>query len=252
MEGDNNKLVPIKWKNQIVMTTNTLAECFEVHNETIKRNFNRHKEHFIEGKHYYYLEGEELKEFKNIVSICCHVCINAPRLYLWTERGVARHAKILTNDIAWDIYEKLEDTYFKVQEMKQQVLPSYMIEDPIKRAEQWIDEQKQLQQLQEQNEILTPKAEFYDEVVDSKDLLNMKAVADLLNIKGLGRNNLYKFLRERNILNKRNEPYRDFINKGYFEVKESKYLVDDEIKVTTTTYVTQKGVDYIRKLVKNN
>lgn len=57
-----------------------------------------------------------------------------------------------------------------------------------------------------------------------------------------------KFLRDRGILNRKNEPYRKYIEQGLFEIKESKYIADDEVKITTTTYVTQKGLDYIRKL----
>ena len=41
----------------------------------------------------------------------------------------------------------------------------------------------------------------------------MKEVADILNVKGYGRNNLFKFLREQGILNRKNEPYRIFIDK---------------------------------------
>lgn len=33
-------------------------------------------------------------------------------LILWTERGAARHAKMLETDQAWDVFEKLEDCYF--------------------------------------------------------------------------------------------------------------------------------------------
>ena len=31
---------------------------------------------------------------------------------LWTERGAARHAKMLETDKAWDVFEQLEDSYF--------------------------------------------------------------------------------------------------------------------------------------------
>ena len=79
----------------------------------------------------------------------------------------------------------------------------------------------------------------------------MKEVADILNVKGYGRNNLFKFLREQGILNRKNEPYRIFIDKGLFEIKESKYIVDNEVRIKPTTYVTQKGLDYIRKMLKN-
>lgn len=43
----------------------------------------------------------------------------APKLILWTDKGAARHAKILDTDEAWEVYEELEDTYFKVKENKQ-------------------------------------------------------------------------------------------------------------------------------------
>ncbi len=33
-------------------------------------------------------------------------------LILWTERGAARHAKMLETDKAWEVFEKLEDNYF--------------------------------------------------------------------------------------------------------------------------------------------
>lgn len=96
-----------------------------------------------------------------------------------------------------------------------------------------------------------PKVEFYDEIVDSTTVIGMKEVADILNVKGYGRNNLFKFLRENGILNRKNEPYRKYIDQGLFEIKESKYIVDNEVRIKTTTYVTQKGLDYIRKILKN-
>ena len=55
---------------------------------------------------------------------------------------------------------------------------------------------------------------IYD-VNDFKDavaLAMLKEVADILNIKGYGRNNLFKFLREQGILNRKNEPYRSRIH----------------------------------------
>ncbi len=33
-------------------------------------------------------------------------------LYLWTDRGASRHAKMLETDQAWDWFEALEDNYF--------------------------------------------------------------------------------------------------------------------------------------------
>ena len=120
-----------------------------------------------------------------------------------------------------------------------------------------LKEEKELnRRLQEENEEKNkliekqkPKAEFYDEIIDSTTVIGMKEVADILNVKGYGRNNLFKFLREKGILNRKNEPYRKYIEQGLFEIKESKYIVDNEVKIKPTTYVTQKGLDYIRKIL---
>ena len=35
-------------------------------------------------------------------------------LYLWTKRGCARHAKILTTEKAWQVFEEFEDAYVRV------------------------------------------------------------------------------------------------------------------------------------------
>ena len=38
----------------------------------------------------------------------------ARNLTLWLERGAARHAKMLNTDQAWDVFEMLEETFFRV------------------------------------------------------------------------------------------------------------------------------------------
>lgn len=45
-------------------------------------------------------------------------------LTLWTERGAARHAKMLDTDQAWEVFEKLEDCYFTKKPAEQLVLPN--------------------------------------------------------------------------------------------------------------------------------
>lgn len=108
------ELIPIDFKNQRIMTTKILAEQFGTKEENIKTNFNRNKERFIKGKHYFLLEGEELKKFKSEVTES-DVAKNVNKLYLWTDRGAARHAKILDTDEAWEVYEDLEENYFRPQ-----------------------------------------------------------------------------------------------------------------------------------------
>ena len=98
---------------------------------------------------------------------------------------------------------------------------------------------------------LKPKADFYDTVANSDSLLSMADVAKVLD-KGIGRNRLFKLLRSRGILQSNNVPYQRFVDAGYFKVVESSYMAGDNAIVSTVTYVKQKGVDYIRKLLEEN
>ena len=130
--------------------------------------------------------------------------------------------------------------------------PDLLIQIATKLKEERELNRRLQEENEEKNKLIEkqkPKAEFYDEIIDSTTVIGMKEVADILKVKGYGRNNLFKFLREKGILNRKNEPYRKYIEQGLFEIKESKYIVDNEVKIKPTTYVTQKGLDYIRKIL---
>ena len=58
-----------------------------------------------------------MREFKNLVTDSYPVDKRTPQLYLWTERGANRHCKILDTDKAWEQFDNLEETYFKVKEI---------------------------------------------------------------------------------------------------------------------------------------
>lgn len=135
------------------------------------------------------------------------------------------------------------------KKLKEITTPSYMIQDPIARAEAWIKEQKE-----HNKEIaeLKPKADFYDDVAGSKDSIEMGHVAKVLNIKGYGRNKLFQFLREHKVLDRSNIPYQQYVDRGYFRVLEQKYTTPKgETKINIKTLVFQKGIDFIRKLIKD-
>jgi len=92
-------------------------------------------------------------------------------------------------------------------------------------------------------EILTPKAEFYDRVTESNDTFGMGAVAKILNIKGFGRNNLIKYLKDEKIIMKSNEPYQKYLH--YFKAVE----VETSVGLKLKPVAFQKGVDFILKRI---
>lgn len=108
-------------ENQRVMTTAVLAEEYETTTEIITKNFNRNKERYIIGKHYYCLEGEQLRDFRATGQID-FLPMNVAKLYLWTQKGALLHAKSLGTDRAWEVYDELVESYFRKQP-KQTVIP---------------------------------------------------------------------------------------------------------------------------------
>lgn len=106
----------IEYKGYKVITTAMLAEAYETDTNSIRQNFKRNKDKFVEGKHYFYLQGDELKDFKKVVTDSHILNAMVTRLYLWTERGANHHCKILDTDKAWEQFENLEETYFRVKE----------------------------------------------------------------------------------------------------------------------------------------
>ena len=112
------------YKDQPVLTTELLAKAFGVGQNNIQQNYKRNQERFEEGKHFFKVQGEELRAFSGVTdlkSVAKRVRINevdsqiSPKtrtLILWTQRGAARHAKLISTDQAWEVFELLEDSYF--------------------------------------------------------------------------------------------------------------------------------------------
>ncbi|EDE8445013.1 ORF6N domain-containing protein [Salmonella enterica subsp. enterica serovar Pomona] len=95
-----------------VITTELLAILYGTDPHSITKNHRSNADRFVAGKHFFKLEGADLKAFKNKVTDSDLVASRAKHLILWTERGAARHAKMLETDQAWEVFEKLEDCYF--------------------------------------------------------------------------------------------------------------------------------------------
>lgn len=146
-----SSLIPIEYQNQRVLTTQQLAEVYEADPIKINQNFNNNRDRYIPGKHYYVLEGENLRAFKNSLENFEVVGEKANRLYLWTEKGAWLHAKSLNTDKAWGAYEKLVDTYYDI---KQAVLDMSKLSPELQMFRQIFksvaQQELRMQQLEEQ------------------------------------------------------------------------------------------------------
>lgn len=113
---NDKKVVAVEWNGERVITTAQLAEVYGTDAKNVQVNFNRNKERFESGKHYIFLQGDELKEYKRLLTESKHPLASeikyAPQLYLWTRRGASRHCKILDTEKAWEQFDCLEENYF--------------------------------------------------------------------------------------------------------------------------------------------
>ena len=110
-----NELTVLEHNSIRVMTTEQLAEAYGCVPKQIQQNFSNNRARFIAGKHFFVLEGQDLQTFRlQVENIELQISPKTRHLYLWTERGAARHSKMLGTERAWDVFEQLEDSYFKV------------------------------------------------------------------------------------------------------------------------------------------
>lgn len=108
----------ITHKDRPVCTTQQLAQFYGCTEKNIGDNYANNRDRFEEGKHFVFLEGEALKHFKQGIpdQIGDPLKFTA-RLMLWTELGSARHAKMLTTEKAWEVFEEMEGAYFRAKEV---------------------------------------------------------------------------------------------------------------------------------------
>ncbi|EIG8705053.1 phage antirepressor KilAC domain-containing protein [Escherichia coli] len=253
VQNQSDEIPVLEWQGVRVVTTETLARGYGVDEANIRNNLSRNLDRFEEGKHYFLLTALKLREFKNRVTGSYSVGKNARSLTLWTERGAARMSKIVDTNEAWAFFEKLEDSYFRQKEQQPVAIPQTLPEALRLAAE--LAEQKQLleqkaHQLNQQLVAAAPKVDFADRVSVAKGIL----IGNFAKVVGLKQNALFAWLRENGILiasgGRKNVPFQQYINAGYFTVKEVVLDDEDGYQIRLTPQLTGKGQQWLtRKLL---
>ena len=155
------------------------------------------------------------------------------------------------------VFSEEEATIIKMEIQKHHNLQSRQIDTVTTAAEEdqmiaqaLIILQRRIQDANKEIARLKPAAEFAYQICSSKDAIDIGNCAKVLN-RNIGRNNLFEFLRNRDVLQQDNIPYQKYIDSGYFRVIETKYTIPSgETKISLKTLVLQKGVAYINKLLR--
>lgn len=250
-----NELQIIEHDSQRVLLTQQLAESYGTDSRIISNNFARNKERYQEGKHYFLLQGEVLKDFKTNHQFDDSLK-RVNQLYLWTERGAFLHAKSLNTDKAWEVYDSLVEHYFNSKEEKQRLLPTNYKEALLQLVAQVeanekleLENKMKVQQLNE----LKPKADYYDQILQSKSLVLISQIA---KDYGYGAPTMNKKLHELGVQYKRGGQwllYSKYQNKGYTHSRTINITRSDgRSDVRMQTEWTQKGRLFLYELLKKN
>lgn len=257
------EVVVLEWKGQRVMTTEQLAEIYETSIDNVKVNFNRNHDKFKEDLHYCLLKGQELREFKNLVTDSYLVDKHTPQLYLWTRRGASRHCKILDTEKAWEQFDALEENYYNPKKLSGENAIDQILENPdfgIKLLTAYKEEKEKTKALQievkekeKQIDQMQPKANYYDLILHCKDLIATTIIAKDYGMTAQAFN---KLLHNLKIQYKQDGVwvlYRNYQDQGYTGTKTYNYSDREAIQhAQPHTYWTQKGRVFLYGILKEN
>lgn len=162
--------------------------------------------------------------------------ISENQLYAFLIEAHTQKSKEFQKWVTNEILPAIEKTGAYIEPGRETEMVSYYFSSLSSKTQgiivnELIEKNKELQQ-------------FYNDLLNTKGLYSMNVVAKELKI---GRNTLFAYLRSKSIVfyqNNSNVPYQKFMDQELFRVIES--LCADG-KYRPTTYVTKKGLDYIRK-----
>lgn len=203
-----------------------------------------------------FMEGSDYQILR-----CSAVNVGRPKMeYLLTvkclEFFIARRVRRVFN-----VYREF---FHKTIDLIENNLPSYQIEDRIKRAERWIEEEKERLYLAQENEKLEKEkdkaikesnyhkmsSQILDVIANTGESILVRKFAKMINDKvgvKMSQNTLYQFLREHGFVNQDKEPYQKWVDQGLFVVKWK--FIKQVGKYKTTTFVTPLGQEYLSKYI---
>ena len=127
-----------------------------------------------------------------------------------------------------------------LEKAKEPSIPTNFAEALLLAANQQFKIIEQAKQLEEAKE----KVEIWDKRCANDKTFSMGEAAKQL---GYGRNSLFGFLRFCDVLDNKNVPKQTYIDRGYFEVKQTTVQRTNGLENHLVTRVTNKGIQFIDK-----
>lgn len=241
--------------NTEIMTTEQVANWFEVSEDVIRKNLERNKEE-LTSNGVKTLRGEELRDIKS----CSGLKTRAGAVTVFSKRALLNIAMLLRDSkIAFEVRQALLDQQEVISDeqktygidMKQQLQLAVInakdeMELLIAMRELQNYNERHVAQLNAQIEELKPKGDYYDNLVDKNVLLNFRDTAKELKVKqkqfiDLLLNKKFVYRDKKDKL----KPYNEYVPE-LFELKE---FVKGNVG-GSQTLITPKGREKFRLLIE--
>lgn len=135
----------------------------------------------------------------------------------------------------WQQLEAVNQPQFQIPE----TLP-----DALRLAAQLAEEKQQaIETIKEKDKLIVAVADLNIRAGD----VSVSEFSKNLAIKGLGQNNLYKWLKGRGFLQQNNQPYQQYVARGYFVMKPYEEKIKGEVRYKTM--ITPRGTAWLSKML---
>lgn len=105
---ENTEMKIREYGGQRVVTFKDIDTVHQRPSGTARKTFNRNKKHFEVGKHYFVLKTDEARKLYNMATPNGLVVLN--------ERGYLMLVKSFTDDLSWQVQDRLVEVYFNAME----------------------------------------------------------------------------------------------------------------------------------------
>jgi phage antirepressor YoqD-like protein len=229
--------------NQVTMSSPDLVDYINAHRQEVATIEKPHKE--LRHDHFMAKVPQVLGEKAAPIFLGTDIYINGTggtvqrQIYRFPKREACLMAMSYSYELQAQVFDRMTAMENHIAAQNQ---PSYMIEDPIKRAEKWIEEAKQKQVVIHQLELQAPKVAFVDKYVAGNGNKTFRQVAKLLQIKEY---KFREFLESNRIMYKLNgewTAYQNHVDAKRFYVKTG---VSDSGHAFNHALFTPKGIEWI-------
>lgn len=272
--GDSNPIITIK----------QIAKLLALKDKVINQTINRNIQCFIQNVHIIDIknsvtDSDPLYETLLLQGYTKQSIANSKNIYVLSQAGFLLYLKFAEGDRAVELYKNFIEDYFKTKaenkvmkrtlteekqfltDTRKTILGSMFMEtDEKKRMEFFYENERIAKRISEIEIVLSNKElaqqiqekvqddlTIADTLTNSNKLYDMGTFSKVLNMKGLGRNNFFEWLRDNGILMSNNTPYQRYMD--YFKVVQT---VNKRKQVFNKTMVKSKGIKYIfNQLIKD-